>query len=64
MVTTARASAGGSGRPGICTTTDRASVIGTYSVGLTGDTSNTLFGAYRVEDAALVRGRAIDTAEG
>lgn len=45
-------------------TTDRASVIGTYSVGLTGDTSNTLFGAYRVEDAVLVRGRAIDTAEG
>ena len=44
-------------------TVDRASVIGTYSVGTSGDTTNTLFGAYRVEDSTLVRGRAIDTSQ-
>lgn len=42
-------------------TTYRGSVIGTYSIGLTGDTSNALFGAYRVKNAALAKGRAIDT---
>lgn len=42
-------------------TRDRGSVIGTYSIGVTGDTSTTLFGAYRVEDGVLVRGRAVDT---
>lgn len=44
-------------------TTDRGSVIGTYSITATGDTSNTLFGAYRVEDGTLVRGRAVDTGD-
>ncbi len=44
-------------------TTDRGSVIGTYSITATGDTSSTLFGAYRVEDGTLVRGRAVDTGD-
>lgn len=42
-------------------THDRASVIGTYSIGITGDTSTELYGGYRVEDGSLVRGRAINT---
>lgn len=42
-------------------THDRASVIGTYSIGITGDTSTELYGGYRVEGGDLVRGRAINT---
>lgn len=42
-------------------TRDRASVIGTYSISITGDTTTELYGGYRVEDGNLVRGRAINT---
>ena len=42
-------------------TFDRGSVIGTYSIDVHGDTTNTLYGAYRVENKELVRGQAIDT---
>jgi ABC-type branched-subunit amino acid transport system substrate-binding protein len=42
-------------------TFDRGSVVGTYSIDVHGDTTNTLYGAYRVENKELVRGQAIDT---
>ncbi len=42
-------------------TFDRGSVVGTYSIDVHGDTTNTLYGAYRVENKDLVRGQAIDT---
>jgi branched-chain amino acid transport system substrate-binding protein len=42
-------------------TFDRGSVVGTYSIDVHGDTTNTLYGAYRVENRELVRGQAIDT---
>lgn len=42
-------------------TRDRASVIGTYSISITGDTTTELYGGYRVENGDLVRGRAINT---
>jgi len=42
-------------------TFDRGSVVGTYSIDVHGDTTNTLYGAYRVENKNLVRGQAIDT---
>ena len=42
-------------------TFDRGSVVGTYSIDVHGDTTNTLYGAYRVENKDLVRGQAIVT---
>lgn len=42
-------------------TFDRGSVVGTYSIDAHGDTNNSLYGAYRVEDGEMVRGQAIDT---
>lgn len=45
-------------------TFDRGSVVGTYSVDAHGDTTNALYGAYRVEGGEMVRGQAIDTGAG
>lgn len=42
-------------------THDRGSVVGTYSIDVHGDTQNSLYGAYRVENRELVRGQVIDT---
>jgi len=43
----------------VVTTTDRAGAIGSYSVTATGDTSTDIYGAFRVEDGKLTRGRAV-----
>lgn len=40
-------------------TTDRAGAIGSYSVTATGDTTTDIYGAYRVEDGRLTRGRGV-----
>ena len=43
----------------IQSTTDRAGAIGSYSVTASGDTTTDIYGAYRVEDGRLVRGRGV-----
>lgn len=43
----------------VLATRDRAAVIGSYSVTSTGDVSTDLYGAFRVENGRLVRGRAV-----
>lgn len=43
----------------ILSTQDRAAAIGSYSVTPTGDVDTGLYGAFRVEDGRLVRGRAV-----
>ena len=43
----------------VAATTDRAGVIGSYSVTATGDTTTDIYGAFRVEDGRLTRGRAV-----
>lgn len=43
----------------IVSTTDRAGVIGAYSVTATGDTTTDIYGAFRVEDGRLTRGRGV-----
>ncbi len=43
----------------VVTTTDRAGAIGSYSVTSTGDASIDIYGAFRVEDGKLTRGRAV-----
>ncbi len=42
-------------------TFDRGSVVGTYSIDAYGDTTASLYGAYRVEDGELVRGQVMAT---
>lgn len=43
----------------VLATNDRAGAIGSYSVTATGDTDIDLYGAFRVEDGRLTRGRAV-----
>ena len=40
-------------------TRDRESVLGTYSIDASGDTSATTYGGYRVEDGALAFDRIL-----
>jgi branched-chain amino acid transport system substrate-binding protein len=41
-------------------TFDRRSVVGTFSIDAHGDTTNELYGVFRVEGGELVRGRALN----